>query len=252
MKTFRIFAVIIAMLWTVGAWADAAAFIKRGDALFAQRAQSGKAMAAIQEYQKALAVDPNIVEGYWKISKTYYWIGTHTKGDSKRVKIFKNGIEFGKMCVQVAANNPACHYWLGVAYGKYGEAKGIMQSLYLVPFMKGELNKVIKLKPSFRNYGAYGVLGWVYFKVPDSAIISKEKRGSKKKALELLGKAVKLGPQHLVDQLFYAKVLLDQDKKAEAIKHLEYIIKAPFEPDMIPENKEEKAEAKKLLKKIKG
>lgn len=248
----RIFAIIIAVLWSTGAFADAKKFIKRGDALFAQRVQAGKAMAAIQEYQKALAVDPNIVEGYWKISKAYYWIGTHTKSKDKKLRTYKNGIEFGKMCIQVAPKEPACHYWLGVAYGKYGEAKGIMQSLYLVPFMKKELNTVIKLKPSFRNYGAYGVLGWVYFKVPDSFIVSKEKRGSKKKALELLGKAVKNGPKHLVDQLFYAKVLLNQDKKAEAIKHLEYIIKAPFEPDMIPENKEEKAEAKKLLKKIKG
>ena len=246
MKYFKIFAIAVAMLWSVGAWADAAAFIKRGDALFAQRVQAGKAAAAIQEYQKALAVDPNMIEGYWKISKTYYWIGTHVKDNAKKLKAFHDGIEFGKMCIQVAPKEPACHYWLGVAYGKYGEAKGIMQSLYLIPFMKKELNAVIKMKPSFRHYGAYGVLGWVYFKVPGIA------GGSKTKALELLGKAVKNGPEHLVDQLFYAKVLLNQDKKAEAIKHLKYIINAPFEPDMKPENKEEKAEAKKLLKKVQG
>ncbi len=246
MRHFRILVAVVMAVWSVVAWADTAAFIKRGDALFAQRAKPGMAMKAIQEYQKALAVNPNLVEGYWKISKAYYWIGTHTKDKDKKVKIFNNGIEFGKMCIQVAPKEPACHYWLGVAYGKYGEAKGIMQSLYLVPFMKKELNTVIKLKPSFRHYGAYGVLGWVYFKVPGIA------GGSKKKALELLGKAVKNGPEHLVDQLFYAKVLLNQDKKAEAIKHLKYIINAPFEPDMIPENKEEKAEARKLLRKIQG
>ena len=251
MKNFRIFAVIIALLWSVGAWADAAAFVKRGDALMAQRVQPGKAKAAIQEYQKALAVDPGLVDAYWKISKAYYWVGIHEKSKDKKLKSFKDGIEFGKMCIQAAPKSAECHYWLGVAYGKYGEAKGILQSLYLIPFMKKELKATIKLNDKIRMYGAYSVLGWVNFKT-DKGIIPAEKRGSTKKALELLAKAVKLGPKNLVSRYFYARVLLATDKKAEAIKQLEYIISAPVTPDVAPEFNEEKVKAKKLLKELRG
>ncbi len=252
MKIYKTSIVFMILLWSFGAWAGAKDFVKKGDALLAQRKDLSKAKEAIKEYQKALALDPTIVDAYWKISQAYYWLGIHVKSKDQKMKLFKNGIEFGKMCVQVNPKVAECHYWLGVAYGKYGEAKGIMQSLYLVPFMKKELRAVIKLKPDLRMYGSYGVLGWVYFKVPDSAIISKEKRGSKKKALELLSKAVKLGPGNLVSRYFYARVLLDKGDKAGAIKQLEFIRKAPMVRDMAPEFAEEKVKAAKLLKKIRG
>ncbi len=252
MRIYKMFLIFMVLVWSFTGWAGAKDFVKKGDTLLAQRKDLSKAKAAIKEYQKALALDPTIVDAYWKIAQAYYWIGIHVKSKDQKMKLFKNGIEFGKMCVQASPKTAECHYWLGVAYGKYGEAKGILQSLYLVPFMKKELETVIKLKPALRMYGAYGVLGWVYFKVPESSLISKEKRGSKKKALELLSKAVKLGPGNLVSRYFYARVLLDKGDKAGAIKQLKFIIKAPMPADMAPEFEEEKAKAAKLLKEIEG
>ena len=251
MKTYKI-ALIITMLWSVGAWAGAADFVKKGDALLAQRKDVNKAREAIKEYQKALALDPSIVDAYWKISQAYYWLGIHVKDKSEKLKLFKNGIEFGKMCIQIDPKVAECHYWLGVAYGKYGEATwGGLQSLYLIPFMKKELKTTIKLNDKVRMYGAYSVLGWVNFKT-DKGIIPAEKRGSTEKALKLLAKAVKLGPNNLVSRYFYARVLLAKDKKAEAIKQLQYIINAKVDPAMAPEFDEEKVKARKLLKEIQG
>ena len=220
--------------------------IKKGDQLFAQREDISKAEAAIKEYKKALALNPMIAEAYWKIAHAYYWIGVHKDKKSDKLKAYKNGIEFAKQCVQVAPKDPHCHYWLGVSYGKYGGTKGILQSLYLVKPMKKEMNTVIKLDPKFRRGSAYAVLGWIYFKLPSIA------GGDKDKAEKLLRKAVQIGPNHILNHLFLAKVLLDKGKKEEAIKELKFVVNAPLEKDMIPENKEEKKEAKELLKKLTG
>jgi len=136
-----------------------------------------------------------------------------------------------------------CQFWLAVSYGKFGEAKGVLQSLGLVPHMMEALEKVKKMDEKYEWGGAHRVLGRLYFKLPSM------KGGDVKKAIEHLRKAIVIGPQHLMNHRFLAEVLLSEGKKDEAKELLKKIIDTP-EKDLLgpkkPEMKEEQDEAKAM------
>jgi len=217
--------------------------IRKADKLYKKRARKGKALAAREGYEKALAVAPESVEARWKLARVLYWMGTHTKGKERQMEIFEAGIRY---CQEAAKRSPdcvQCHFWLGVSYGKFGEAKGILQSLGLVPHIKEAMEKVLKLDEKFSYGGAHRVLGRLYNRLPAL------KGGDNDKAVEHLKKAIEYGPHDLMNFRFLAEVYLDMGKKEEAKGMLKTVIDHPkgtFYKDRYPESKEEQRRARKL------
>lgn len=219
--------------------------VKKADKLYAQRG-SGKAVEAVGAYEKVLAVDGKNVEARWKIARSYYWIGQHVNGEDKKLAEFEKGIRYAQEAIKLDPNCAPCHYWLGVCYGKFGETKGVLQSLGLVPHVKDAMNKVIQLNPKFYHGGPYRVLGRLYFKLPSF------KGGDPKKAIENLKKATEIGPKNLTNRNFLVEVLLAEGRKEEAKKELEFAINLPeaeYPPELAPENREEKKIAEATYKK---
>lgn len=217
--------------------------MKKADKLYQKRTHKGKAQEARETYEKVLAVASDSVEARWKIGKTLYWLGTHTSSTKEQMEIFETGIRYCQEAVKLDEKCVPCLFWLAVSYGKYGEAKGVLQSLGLVPHMKEALEKVLKLDEKYEWAGADRVLGRLYFKVPAL------KGGDTKKAIEHLRKAVKMAPEHLMNGRFLAEVLIKEGQKDEAKEVLKQIIDTP-EGKLLrakfPEMKEEQDEAKKI------
>lgn len=221
---------------------DSKTLIAQADALFAQRADLEKCRQAIDTYDKVLSADPNNYEALWKLARACYWLGLNSPDDQKAA-IFEKGVNAGKKAVEVNGKDPAGHYWLGVSYGKYGEAKGILKSLSLVDPTKEEMQKVIELDPNYEGGGAYRVLGRLYFKLPGLF------GGSNKKAVENLQTSIKIAPERLISHVFLAEVYLDTDKKDLAHKELEFVMNSPGKKGYEPEAALEKRQAKELLEK---
>jgi tetratricopeptide (TPR) repeat protein len=220
--------------------------IKKADKKYRKRASKGMAAEAKEAYEKVLAVDPGNVQARWKLARALYWIGTHTKSKDEKMKIYEEGIRYCQEAVKADDNCVPCHFWLGVSYGKFGEAKGILQSLGLVPHLKKAMEKVVKLDEKFAHGGAHRVLGRLYNKLPGI------KGGDNDKAVEHLNKAIEIGPHDLMNRRFLAEVQLAIGKKDEAKVTLQTIIDYPEDTlykDRKPESKEEKKKAEKLMKK---
>lgn len=217
--------------------------IKRGDRYLDNRGKGRQwCVKAIESYEKALAVETGSVEASWKLARACYWLGKHTDGDDAKLAIYKKGIDVAKRAISLDAKSVESHFWLGVSYGKYGETKGIMNSLALVDPIKKEMQIVLELDESFDGGGGHRVLGRLYHKLPGIA------GGDTEKALDHLKKALKFDESRLLNHLFLAEVYIAADDEKNARKHLKFIIDAPFEEKRKPENEEEKAKAKELLK----
>lgn len=220
--------------------------LKKADKKYRQRASAGKAGEAREAYEKVLAVDPGNVQARWKLARILYWIGIHTKSKDEKMKIYEAGIRYCQEAVKTDDNCVPCHFWLGVSYGKFGEAKGILQSLGLVPHLKKAMEKVVKLDENHAHGGAHRVLGRLYNKLPGI------KGGDNEKAVKHLNKAIKIGPHDLLNRRFLAEVQLDLGNKDEARVILQTIIDYPEDKlykDLKPESKEEKENSAKLMKK---
>jgi|Deesub1362B_J571_1020462.scaffolds.fasta_scaffold05137_7 tetratricopeptide (TPR) repeat protein len=212
-------------------------WMARADSLWPKRADFRYAREMTQLYEKVLEKDPQNVEALWKLARVYYWLGKHSPEDQKTT-VFRKGVDYAKRAVELDDDCVDCHYWLGVCYGVYGEAKGVLKSLSLVDPIKEEMNRVIQLDPTYREGAAYRMLGRVAFKLPWFA------GGSKKESLKYLKKALEVGPNSFLTHVFLAETYLAMKKRDLAKKELEWVLDAPPSDD--PADEEDRQTARRL------
>ena len=214
---------------------------KQGDDLYTQREDPAKAREALVKYQQALASREDAFEIYWRMAMVEYRIADHTADKAEKMRILEIGIYHAKKAVQLAPERPEGHYWLGVNYGIYGEAKGARKSLSLVRPIKEEMNKVLAIDPSFADGGADRILGRVYYELPEQA------GGSKPRSLKHLLKSKEYGPRVALTRIYLADTYLALHELQKAREELEFAIAMEPDPKLIPETAEEKELARKKL-----
>ena len=224
--------------------ADAAGLIKEGDSWYAQRGDMAKAKMSAESYRKAMAADPKSAEAAWKLARTLYDVGRRLPED-QQIPVFEEGIAAAKKAIELQPNNIDAHYWLGVSYGLYGTAKGVLKSLSLVDPIKKEMAFVIQAQPDYAQGGAYRVLGRLYFKVPGMF------GGDEKKSEENLKTALKYGPQSWLTHVYLAELYMKQKRNDEAKALLQQAIAGPCQAADGPACADWKKDAQALLAKIK-
>jgi tetratricopeptide (TPR) repeat protein len=217
---------------------------KQGDDLYTQRADPAKAKEALVKYQQALASREDAFEVYWRMAMVEYRIADHTADRAEKMRTLEIGIYHAKKAVQLAPERPEGHYWLGVNYGIYGEAKGVRKSLSLVRPIKEEMNKVLAIDPSFADGGADRILGRVYYELPEQA------GGSKARSLKHLLKSKEYGPRVALTRIYLADTYLALKELQKAREELEFAIAMEPDPKLIPETTEEKEMARKKLEEL--
>ena len=217
--------------------------IARADELYNQMKDMAAAEEALAKSREALRLSEDKYEAFWRISRIMYYIGAHTESKKEKKKIFSQGIYHAKKAIALEPEKPDAHYWLGVNYGVYGEAKGVLKSLSLVKPIKKEMNKVIELDCAYEDGGADRVMGRVYFKLPGLA------GGDKKKSLEHLLKSKEYGPNDALTRVYLADTYLALKEVDKAREELEFVLE--MEPDScwISGIDECKEEAEKMLQK---
>ena len=219
----------------------AASLIDQGDALYAERADLAKAREAKARYEAALAAGEDAYGASWRLARVLYWIGDHTPGNDAKKPVFQQGIDHARKAVELGPDRVEGHFWLGVCYGVYGEAKGVLKSLALVKPIKEEMRRVLEIEPAYDRGGADRVLGRVYHEVPRIA------GGSEKKSLEHLLKAVEYGPRVGLNLIYLADTYLSLGEIDKARAALETVLSMEPEPDLLPETAEEREQARKKL-----
>ena len=215
--------------------------IAQGDALYAERADPAKAKEARAKYEDALAAGEDAYEASWRLARIDYWIGDHTAAKDQKKALFLQGVENAKKAIELGPNRAEGHFWLGVCYGVYGEAKGVLKSLALVKPIKEAMRRVLEIDPAYDRGGADRVLGRVYHEVPRIA------GGSEKTSLEHLLKAVGYGPRIGLNLLYLADTYISLDEVEKARETLESILTMEPYPDLLPETEEERAQARERL-----
>ncbi len=217
------------------------ALIRWSDELYAERADLAKAKEALAKLEEALAAGEDAYSAYWRMARLEYWIGDHTANGDAKKKIFLEGVEHAKRAVELDPDRADGHFWLGVCYGVYGEAKGVLKSLALVKPIKAAMRRVLEIDPAYDRGGADRVLGRVFHEVPRIA------GGSEKTSLEHLLKAVEYGPRVGLNLLYLADTYISLDRFEDARKTLETVLTMEPYPDLLPETEEEREQARARL-----
>jgi len=166
-------------------------YLTLADQAYEMRLDLHKAKEALTLYEKAVVQSSESAEPLWKASRTAWWIGDHAEKRRDKKNIFEKGVDFAKKAVELDPKSPEARFWLAGNYGSFGEAKGILKSLFLVGPIREELHKLNAIDPNFKGGAGFRILGVVDYKVPRFV------GGSRKRAHERLTRASKIDPLHV-------------------------------------------------------
>ncbi|MEW5789030.1 MAG: tetratricopeptide repeat protein [Pseudomonadota bacterium] len=136
--------------------------------------------------------------------------------------------------------------WEGIVLSSEAGAKGGLGALSLAKEARQRFEAALKLDERALQGSAYTSLGSLYYKVPGWPIGF----GDKAKAENLLKKALAINPDGIDANFFYADFLTEQDRYAEARRHLDTALKAAPRPGREMADSGRRQEIQALLAKV--
>src|SRR6185369_463394 len=142
---------------------DPASNIAQADQFYRARDDLKHLEEGIVLLRQAATTDPNSYEANWRLAKFSYYLARHTEGEY-RDRAFRDGINAGKMAVQLQPDKPDGHFWLGANYG--GALESGSFGLASLGDVRKEMDAVLKIDEGYQDGSAYMVLGLVDLKAP--------------------------------------------------------------------------------------
>lgn len=138
------------------------------------------------------------------------------KTAEEKLLAYERGREVAKRAIELAPRSEDAHFWYAANTGRWGQTKGVMRSLFLLPTMREEIDILLALNP--RSARAHNVAGNFMAEVPGLL------GGDKKKAEEHFRKALEIDPRYTVARLDFARFLAATGRVAEARRELQRIL----------------------------
>ena len=180
----------------------------------------------------------------------YLWCRVHVQeGDDARTKAEKLAYFGGAKAIAetlIALNDRSDegHCWWGVAQGRIGQARGVLNSLFMVPGLKKAFGRTLELNPSQPT--ALDALGVLYYELPGFA------GGDLDKSESYLKRGIESAPNYVLLRLDLAKVYIKEKRWIAARAQLDSLLATAdpkYRGDAVLDDK---PEARQLLKQIEG
>lgn len=217
-----------------------AELVAQADALYAQREDLAKVREAVTLLKRARYADPKNFEAAWKLAQADYFLGKNTTDAKESDAAFKEGIAAGEDASNLAPDKPDGYFWAGANLGGKAQKHPFTDGIASVNKIREKMNKIIEINPAYQGASAYDVLAQV-------ELATRLTGGKNEKALEYLEKAVAIEKDNSFVRLHLAETFLALNRKDDAKKQLDYLLKIKPSPDYLPEYKESADAAQKLL-----
>jgi tetratricopeptide (TPR) repeat protein len=215
--------------------------LQKADKLYADRDKVESLKQAILLVEKDLAN----YEAMWRLAKFKYYLSDAQTDEKQKIKLLQEGITAAEKAIKLDATRAEGHFWMGANKGAYAELKGAFSAMGLVKSVRREFETALKIDPAYSKGTTHLALGELLIRLP--AIMG----GSDKKGLQYLEEGLKYGPQNAELKLLLAEQYSKKDKKPEAKKMLEEILKED-DPLRTPnEQADLRNKAQQLLARIK-
>ncbi|HEX8774796.1 MAG TPA: TRAP transporter TatT component family protein [Pyrinomonadaceae bacterium] len=213
--------------------------IAQADKLYAQRDDLTRLREGLSVLRRARTAEPGNYDVVWRIAQYDYYLGSHTKDREERDRAFKEGIEAGQIAVQLQDGKPEGHFWLGANHGGVAQTS-LLGGLAAIDDIREQMNAVLRTDETYQSGSAYMVLGQVELE-------AGRMMGDPELAVQYLEKGLKIGPNNPLLRLRLAQAYARVNRRDDARKQLDAILKLTPDPNYLPEHKEASDEARKML-----
>ncbi|MBM3331085.1 hypothetical protein FJY68_04435 [candidate division WOR-3 bacterium] len=178
----------------------------------------------------------------------YLWSRIHiqkgddaaTKGD--KLSYFGRAKAIAETLIAANDKSDEGHCWWGVAQGRIGQTRGVLNSLFMVPGLKKAFSRALEINP--KHPTALDALGVLYYELPGFA------GGDLYKSEQYYKRGIESAPNYCLIRLDLAKVYVKQKRWLATRTQLNALL-ATADP-LYPADAEldDKPEARELLKQI--
>jgi tetratricopeptide (TPR) repeat protein len=196
----------------------------------------------------AASANPAFDAELLSIQQAWARVNYETPAGDERTRAFE---ALEKRAENFTRQNPArpeALIWEGIIESSYAGAKGGLGALALCKESRGNLEAALKLDPTALDGSAYTSLGALYYKVPGFPLGF----GDHDKAEKMLQKALKLNPDGIDPNYFYAEFLFEQGRYAESLRYLDRAGRAAPRPGREVADKGRHGEIAALTAKVKA
>ncbi len=181
----------------------------------------------IKILEKVLEKYPDNFEANILLSRALLTCGHIIKTNKiKRIEIFSKGKDAAERAIKLDPNNPDAHLFYVTNLSSLGYTKGILNSLFMIPKVRRELDLILKLDP---NHVHGLAMNGTFFMYAPSLL------GGDIQLSELyLKRAIQLNPHFTTGKLYLGLNLKKQNRYGDAIQILTEILNEK-EPDFYPD-----------------
>ncbi|GAB1260491.1 tetratricopeptide repeat protein [Aurantivibrio plasticivorans] len=161
-----------------------------------------------------------------KIQQAWGVANYQLQGDTQ-LKAFESLLTDIDSQLQASPNDAQLLTWRGITKSSYAGVKGGLGALSLAKASRKDLERAIEIDGKVLDGSAYTSLATLYAQVPGWPIGF----GSNKKAKALFAEALKLNPNGIDSNYFFAQFMFDQGNYTTADKHYRLAQQAAARPD---------------------
>ncbi len=166
------------------------------------------------------------------------------KTPEEKLEAYDRGRQAAKRAMELAPKSAPARFWYGTNTGRWGQTKGVMRSLFLLPTVKQEIKTVLELDPTFPP--VYSLAGSVYIAVPSFL------GGDVDKGEEMFRKGLELDPRFTSARVGLARALIKMSRLPEARRELEAVLEEKAPTNLADWTMKDSRRARELLESIKG
>jgi tetratricopeptide (TPR) repeat protein len=209
--------VVVAALLLITAAAVAQTPVEAARALVARYHEDQAALDHARELlEVALAKDRQVDTMVTLAYVQFLWGDLRAKTDDEKLAAYDHGRQLGERAVELAPKNPDAHVWYAINTARYGQTRGIMRSLFLLPTVQREIDTILTLDP--RNVRAHSLAGNVYMTLPRIA------GGDAARAEDHFKKGLAIDPRFTVLRVDLARLYIANGRYQEARQELTRVL----------------------------
>jgi tetratricopeptide (TPR) repeat protein len=160
-----------------------------------------------------------------------------------KLAAYDRGRELGGRAVELAPRSHDAHLWYAINTGRWGETKGVLRSLFLLPTLREEIRILLELNP--RSTRAHVLAGNILLEVPGFA------GGDRTKAEMHFKKALEIDQRFTGARVDLARLYIADSRYADARRELQGVINETRPTVVADWAVQDAPRARKLLESIK-
>jgi tetratricopeptide (TPR) repeat protein len=161
-----------------------------------------------------------------------------------KLAAYEQGRQAARRAAELAPRSARAHFWYATNAGRWGQTKGVLRSLFLLPEVKRGMETALELDPRFPP--AYVLAGTVYYEVPGLF------GGDLETSEALFRRGLEVDPRFTGLHLGLARTLIKRGRIAEARRELEAVLGEKAPANLADWTLKDAPQARALLASLKG